>query len=403
MRNTSGIDIRTQKRDGAVTFGDIAYGGVSYSTPLFFGAYQSNNFLTLSAVYAALDIISSSIALMPLSVRQRAEGKDAIIENHPIPKLFDEALPSKFVLMRTIIWDMLWYGNAYIHIKRDQSGKPIKLTYLEHGDVTVVYDKIRGEVTYEVTNHKDIPISVRKEDMIHLFKNTRDGVLGIGILAFAEPAFQLSDYLNTSAEDYFGSGCGINGILKFKGQVPDKAKKEIRQQWSQIHGAGMPGAGLAIASADCDFIPVSQDPAKSQMIESRRFAIEEIARFFGINPLLLGDMSAGSWSNIEEINIQFVQYTILPIVTLCETEFKRKLLPNVPNQWLDMDETVLLKSNKQAQANYLSTLTKSGIMTINEARATLDLNPTEDGDKLLIPYTDVNMNDIAQGQQEEIE
>lgn len=396
-KNRNGINVT--RRNNPTTFGDIA-DSVTYNTPLLFGAYTQNNYMTLSAVYAALDLISSSVAELPLNVRQRQENKSTIVENHIITKLFDEMTQSRFVLFKSIVWNVLWFGNAFIYIKRDATGTPIKLIYLDYSDVTINYDKYKDIVTYNVTNHKDIPDTVPQKDMLHFLKNTKDGITGVGILAYALPAFKTADYQNTSASNFFGSGCGISGILKFKNLVPDKSKKEIRESWSSVHG-GSSGSGLAVVGGDCDFIPVSQDPSKSQMTESRKFSISEIARFFGISPILLQDLSTGT-HNIEEVSIQFVRYTLQPIVSLIESELKRKLLSDTP-MWVDLDETYLLTSNKQSMANYLSTLTKSGIISVNEARKMLDLNPVEDGDKLLIPYSDISQNELSGEKVGEIE
>lgn len=387
------IDLN-KRSSGTTTFGDLN-AGVTYSSPLLFGSYTQNNFLSIPAVYAALDIISSSIALMPINLRQKEENKDTIVENSPITALFDNMLQSKYTLFRTIVFDTIWWGNSFIYIKRDGKGNPIKLTYLQHGDVAIEYDKFNDTVSYNVVNHRNIPKKVKQYDMLHFIKNSKDGITGIGLLAYASGAMKLTDNMNNAASDFFGSGCGINGILKFQGMVPDKSKKDIREQWSAIHGAGSVGGGLAVVGGDCDFIPVNADPTKSQMLESRQFSIAEIARYFGISPLLLQDLSHGNTTAIEAVSIQFVKYTLMPLVSLIENELNRKLLTGITNMWLDLDESVLLSSDKQAMANYLSTLTKNGIITTNEARKQLDLNPMEGGDELIIPYTDLGMNTIG--------
>jgi hypothetical protein len=84
----------------------------------------------------------------------------------------------------------------------------------------------------------------------------------------------------------------------------------------------------------------------------------------------------------------------MPLVKLIENELNRKLFPGVFDTWIDLDETILLASDKQSLANYLSTLTQNGIMSINEARRQLDLNEVEGGDALIIPYTDLGMNTL---------
>lgn len=385
------IDFRTQTRNTNTIGGVVEYTG--YTTPLLFGSYAQNNYLSIPAVYAALDLISSSIAVMPLQVRQKGDNKSTVIEDHPILRLFDEMIQSKYILFRSIVFDTLWWGNSYIYIKRDGKGVPAKLIYLQHGDVSVDYNKTNGTIIYQITNHLDVPQTAKPEDMLHFFKNTRDGVTGIGLLAYASQAFKLADNLNSAADDFFSSGCNVTGILKFAGIVPDKSKKEIREQWSQIHAPGATGSGLVVIGGDADYIPVSQDPSKSQMLESREFGIAEIARFFGISPLLLQDLTNGSGA-IEEIALQFVKYTLTPLVSLIEHEMNRKLFPGISSTWLDLDETALLAADKQSLANYLSTLTRNGIISINEARAQLDLNDVDGGDALLIPYTDLGMNTI---------
>ena len=385
------IDFRTQKRNTNTIGGVVEYTG--YTTPLLFGSYAQNNYLSIPAVYAALDLISSSIAVMPLQVRQKGDNKSTVIEDHPILRLFDEMIQSKYILFRSIVFDTLWWGNSYIYIKRDGKGVPTKLIYLQHGDVSVDYNKTEGTIIYQIANHLDVPQTTKPENMLHFFKNTRDGVTGIGLLAYASQAFKLADNLNSAADDFFSSGCNVTGILKFAGIVPDKSKKEIREQWSQIHAPGATGSGLVVIGGDADYIPVSQDPSKSQMLESREFGIAEIARFFGISPLLLQDLTNGSGA-IEEIALQFVKYTLTPLVSLIEHEMNRKLFPGISSTWLDLDETALLAADKQSLANYLSTLTKNGIISTNEARAQLDLNPVDGGDALLIPYTDLGMNTI---------
>ena len=384
------IDFRTQTRNTNTIGGVVEHMG--YTTPLLFGSYAQNNYLSIPAVYAALDLISSSIAEMPLNVRITEQGKDTIVDNHPISVLFDTMLMSRYTVLKKLTWDMLWFGNAYIYIKRDGQGSPIKLIYLDHGDVSIDYNKTKGTIIYQIANHLDVPQIAKPENMLHFYKNTRDGITGIGLLAYASQAFKLADNLNNAANDFFGSGCNVDGILKFQGIIPDKSKKEIREQWTQVHTPGASGAGLVVIGGDADYIPVSQDPSHSQMLESREFGISEIARFFGISPLLLQDLTNGT-SNIEEISLQFVKFTLQPIVSLIEAEINRKMLSGT-NLWIDLDQTVLLSADKQAMSNYITSLTRNGIITINEGRKMLDMNEIEGGDKLFVPYSDIAQNTV---------
>ena len=129
------------------------------------------------------------------------------------------------------------------------------------------------------------------------------------------------------------------------------------------------------------------------MLETRRFNVTEIARWFNINPILLGDLSHTSYSDIEQANIEFVQHTLLPWIEMLQNELTRKLIVN-RKRYIDLDENVLLKSNKTNQANFCKTLVSAGIMTANEARAQLGLNQMEGADDLVIPFTKISDNKI---------
>ena len=72
--------------------------------------------------------------------------------------------------------------------------------------------------------------------MLHFYKNSNDGVQGRGILSYANRTIEIGNYTEEAAKDYFGSGCGIKGILKFNEQVLDLNKDEIRKNWQQVHG-----------------------------------------------------------------------------------------------------------------------------------------------------------------------
>jgi HK97 family phage portal protein len=136
------------------------------------------------------------------------------------------------------------------------------------------------------------------------------------------------------------------------------------------------------------------------MLDTREYNVVEIARFFNISPILLGDLSHTSYNDIEQAQIEFVQHTLLPIINLLEDEINRKLITN-RNNYIDFDETQLLTGNKATLANYYSTLVSNAIITINEAREQLGWNSIDGADDLILPYSDVNQNTVNEQEVEE--
>jgi len=371
-----------------------------YSEALIFGQYGNIAPILISAVYAALSIISNSIATLPIIVKQTTDNKTNVVPNHKIAKLFYNTLLSKHTLMKSLVWDLLLYGNSYLYIKRIDD-KPMELIYLEHGDVTVDYDKLNGRLRYQISNHAGIPTRVNYTDVLHFAKDTRDGINGRGFLFFGADVIKLAGFTQQAAEDYFSTGCNIKGILSFKGQVKDEQKQKIRSQWQQIHGAGNAGAGIAVLEGDSNFIPVSQNSSESQMLETRLFNVTEIARLFNISPVLLGDLSHTNYSSIEDANIEYIGHCLLPIINLMQEEMNRKLMPNSTKYYIDIDETVLMQGNKTTMAGYFQTLVSNGILTINEARTALGYNELDGASDLIIPFTNIESNKISEVDESE--
>ena len=134
------------------------------------------------------------------------------------------------------------------------------------------------------------------------------------------------------------------------------------------------------------------------LLETRLFNVQEIARFFNISPVLLGDLSKSSYNSVEQAMIAFTVNCLAPYVINLEQELNKKLiLPSDQNKfYIDIIEEDIIKTDKQAQVSYLSTLVDKGIISRNEARKQLGYGPVEGGDELTVSYTDVSQNQVNQ-------
>lgn len=342
---------------------------------------------SLSPFFAATELISNSVAQLPILVKR----KNDIDFNHPLNYLFKDALISKYNFMKMLIADVILHGNGYAYIERANDGTPINLVYCEYGSVVVNYNKQKQEIFYQIPFIKRGRIE--QIDVIHLYKNSNDGVNGIPLANYANQVLKLAQATDKSASKYYSSGCALQGALTIKG-TRKGSKEQARQAFAETHGDK--GSGLVILDDDMSYTPISSNANDSQMIEARTFNVREVARYFNLNPILLGDNSGASFSTIEAANIEFVSHTLQPYITMVEDEFNRKLVkPSERDSiFIDIDEKYLLKGDMNTTASYLSTLTSNGIMTINEARQHLGLKPVEGGDECAIPYTKIEDNKI---------
>lgn len=378
---------KTEKRS------DIPQDIIDYvAQALSFGSYnQENTNRSISAVYRAVEIISDSIAVLPLKVRNSNANHMEDIPEHPIHFAFNNNTCSKFILMKMLMESVMLRGNGFAYIERGNDGSPTGIRYLNPSEVVVSYNKHNNTLWYKSTVIKGGRIE--PINMIHLVKNTTDGVNGVSIVSFASRTLGLANATENSAKQFFDNGCNLSGILKVQGQLTKQQRADIHSSWNQAYCNG--GSGLAVLQGNMDYQPITVSSADAEMLETRRFNVQDIARFFGISPVLLGDLSNSSFSTIEAIQNDFLLHTLQPYIEMVEQEFNRKLiLPSEKNLEIRLDESYLMRTDKTAQAQYYSTMLDKGVFCINEVRAELGFTPVEGGDKHIIPYTDISQNVI---------
>ena len=366
-----------------------------YTVPVglsFLAPYIKGDPTQLSSFFASLEIISNTLAVVPIHVRNIDDG--SINYSHPINLIWNSGLISKFTLLKQLVWDMLLTGNGLAYIKRASDGTPIELIYRPHGTMSIMYNEIDRKLYYldpAISKKKIEPINV-----LHFIKNSKDGINGLGIPKFAIKATDLAKATDKTATDFFENGANVNGILKSSKPLTSQQKMDIRNSWNTIHGNNK-GGGIAVLSGELEYTPVGQKSTDSQMLESREFNITEIARFFTISPTLIGDLSHTQYGSVEAAQADFIAHTLLPLISMIQDEMNKKLIK--PSEqlsiYIDLDEDHIYLSDKSSTANYLSTLTNAGIMTINEARHIIGLQPVEGGDENRIPFSDVNQNVIG--------
>lgn len=361
----------------------------------FFPITNGNSAMNLSAVYRAVEIISNSIATLPVKILINDDSGKNEADKHPLNYVFSDRntdnIISKFTLFKLLVQSVLLRGNGFAHIER--AGGMVKtLRYLEPADVNIVYDKIKNTLYYDVPILKK---HVDPKDMIHLVMFSYDGIKGLSVLQNAARSIGIAQASENAAKSFFDNGMMINGILKVQGPVNQKQREDLRAAWNETYTAN--GSGIAILQGNMDYQTIQLSAKDSQMLESRQFSVTDIARFFGISPVLLGDLSAKTNLNtFEALQNDFLVHTLQPYITMIENEFNRKLLsPTEDNLSIILETNEILRIDKAAQSNYYSTLINSGVLSINEVRKELGYNGIgDDGDKHIIPFTDIDQNTI---------
>lgn len=379
-----GIELRRAKKEKepAESFIGIQRFGASRKTAM-----------KLAAVYRCVNVISESVAQLPLDVfRVDDEGYKAAFRRHPAYILLRE-YPNpdmtRFIFLKTLVSSVLLEGNGYAYIDRDDFGNAVSLQYIPASYVQIMYISVDGTLRrrYQVTGFQHL---VEPMDMIHILNFSYDGIRGISTLSHARNTVDISHNSEQYASEFFGNGGNVRGLLSVKdGRLKPSQKADLKKEWAGIVANG----GIGVLDGNMEYQAVSINPADAQMLETREFNVVDICRFFGVSPVKAFDLSKSSYSTVEATQLAFLTDTLAPLLENIELEFKRKVFRPSERAYIEVkfDTTGLLRADKAAQANYLKTLHGVGGITPNEIRKSVDLPKIANGDKAFIP---VNMQTL---------
>ena len=353
----------------------------------------------LSSVYRCVDLISSTVANLPLNVLYiDKKGNTREQKNHRLQKVFDNMVMTRYNFMKKLISDVLLRGNAYCYLKRNEQGDVVDVIPLEPNDVMVIWDKKKQELYYQIP-FLSKGQKIQAFDIIHLQNNSNDGIHGQSVLSFAARQLQIAHGAENSAKQIFQSGGQpARGVLSTLSPISKAQKQQLAANWTQSTN------GVLVLGGDMKFTPLSANAEEMQLLDSRKFNAIEICSFFGVPPELLG--MGGKTNNVEDLMNLFLTTTIQNYISMIEHEFSRKMFsPQSQGRYkIDVDENSMLRMSSSAKASYYSTLLQNGCLSINEVRSELGYESIgQEGDKHIIAYTDIEQNTINNSDTQEEE
>lgn len=368
---------------GVLFSGPTSTAGVSVTT---------DDALSLSAVFAAVNLISGVIGSLPLSVYRKWGRAREQATTHPAWRLLHlspnpEMTPASFT--QAMEWNRLLGGNAYASVQWAGNGKPVALWPVEFWRVR---HKRRedGSLYFEVDGQQQI----EPEDMLHVPQVTADGVTGRSFLEWAIESLGLGIATQQFAASYFGNGTQPGGLLKHPGNPPKDQRDEFRRSWNERHQGPANAQKTGVLFGGWDYVPNSFNAEQSQLIEQRRFTTEEVARWLNIPPHLLRDLNRSTYSNIEQQNIDFLIYSLTPVLVKHEQEFNRKLL-SPPETYAKFGVKGLLRGDSTARAAFYSQMIQIGIFSVNECREWEEESPVDGGDVHFFPLNMAPLPSVA--------
>lgn len=349
--------------------------------------------LSLSAVWACVWLIADTISTLPFLLYERsgAGKRYGSLSTNSLASVLG-VMPNQDMsaceFWQFIVASELLWGNGYAQIYRNKAGDVTKLDPLRPEFMVPYRDPDSRQMRYKYQD----PLGVQdfaQSDIFHLKDRTLDGLVGVSRIQFARNSLGIAKSADRATSETFKNGMRSGGFLTSDKLLKPDAREALRTSLSEFKTGGQNSASLMVLEAGLDFTPLTMSPQDVQLLLSRQFAIEDICRWFGVPPVLIGHAAQGvtSWgSGIEQLLIGWLSLNLRPYVRKIEQTVLRSLLTAIqrPMLYLSIDTDDLLGADSAARAALYSNYAQNGIMTRNEIRAKEDLAPQAGGDELTV-------------------
>ncbi len=342
--------------------------------------------LGVASVWRAVSVLSSAVANLPLrTYRETEDGARTRVGSFlDDPGGFESLTPFEWV--ETVMAHLLLHGNAFLVHVYGGAGQLVGLQPVHPSAVGLEVDPmVPGGKIFRVTFEDGSQRILTAIDLTHIPALSTDPMgRGLSPISVVRNSLGTSISGDNAAARLFSNGMLISGLVTPEEDLTEEEAKQIKDSL-RAKMLGQENAGdVAVINRKLKFERWSMSPEDSQFIESRRFQIEEVSRIFGVPPHLLMDMERqSSWgTGLIEQNQAWARYTLAGWTTRIEQRLSR-LLPKP--RFVEFDYTGLLRPTPGEEINLLLAEVNGGLITVNEARQTLGLDPIDEGALRLPP------------------
>ena len=360
--------------------------------------------LRFTAVYAAIKLLAENIAGLPKSVLIRdADGGYKEAKDHSAYQVLcvrPNEYTDRFTFWFTIIGWLLGRGNAFALKKYDDKGKLLAVHQLRPDWVKVVF--VNGEKMYVVkTNDPDFAFldgTYLDFEILHFMLFTLNGITGIDPIAYNAAAIGEGIAAQKFTADFYRTGGAIRGVLETEQALGEDDYKHFMDRYRATATNG----STPLLEYGIKYKGINLSPEATQLIQSKVFSIDDIARIFCIPPHMLAELSHATFSNIEQQNIFFGEYSLRPICKRIETQLELKLFSDKErgDYHIKFDLNGLMRGDAAARASFYEKGINAGWMTPNEAREFEGMKLLDGLDKPRIPLNYTTVGDDGQKKEE---
>ena len=252
----------------------------------------------------------------------------------------------------------------------------------EHNNLIYIYSRY-DEANPHIKEQGDIIL--RAEQVLHIPGLGFDGLVGYSPIAMAKNAIGISLACEDYGASFFANGASPSAVLEHPGVI--KNPERVREAWQRAY-SGSNAHRTCVLEEGMKYTPISIPNNEAQFLETRKFQIEEIARMYRVPLHMIGDLDHATFSNIEQMSLEFVMYTLSPWLVRWEQSLMKALLSDSEKgkYFIKFNVEGLLRGDYASRMSGYATARQNGWMSANDIRELEDMNmiPEEFGGNLYL-------------------
>jgi len=340
--------------------------------------------LQITTAFACARVIADGLAQVPFRLyKDKPGGGKDIASSHPLYDLLS-AKPNdwqtSFEFREQIALHLVFCNNAYIW-KNRVGDKIVELLPYEPNVVTV--RRLGWESDYLVTTADGTQIPIPAADMWHIRGPSWNGWQGLDAVKLARECLGLALATEEHSARMFSNGARVGGVLSSESTIAEDQRKKLRESWEETQGGPSNAFKTAILWGGLKWSPMAQQNDQAQLIEQRRFQIEEVCRFARVLPIMVGHSDkTATFASAEQMFLAHVVHTMGPWYTRIEQSANVNLLTDNERSsglYSKFLPQALMRGAHKDRAEYFAKALGSGgspaWMTQDEVRELDELNP----------------------------
>lgn len=363
-------------------------------------AVTIDNALQISAVWACASVIANTIGTLPLLVYENAmNGMRTVARESSLWQLLHTSPNARMTsaeFWTAMILNLALRNNAYARVERDAKGEAYALWPMAADQVEVQI--INGQAVYLYRIGNDVAV-LAAENVLHI-KGIGNGTIGLSRLDYMRATTSEVANSTAAANKLFSSNGKPTGVLMVDNVLSKEQREKVKENFAEMQVGNT--SRLFVLEANMKYQQLSLAPEDMQLLETRQFGVEEIARWFGVPPVMIGHSNVTTWgSGIEQIVEGFYKFTVRPILVGVEQAIAKRVLtpPQRARYTVEFNFDGLLRVNIKDRAEVYSKMLQNGVFTRNEARQLENMPPVAGGDKITVQSNLVELQNLPNPKQ----